>query len=143
MIFIDTGAWFALEDANDRHHAAATTIRARISKGEYGGVVTSDHVLDETLTHLALKGGVAAAGSFLDRLRGTTSVQVLWIGEDLFWKATDLLRSRGDKEWSFTDCTSFVAMEALGIRTAFSFDRHFAQAGFEVVPDLATGSGRT
>ena len=40
-----------------------------------------------------------------------------------------------DKDWSFTDCTSKVVMEDLGITTAFSFDQHFRQFGtITVVP---------
>ena len=40
-----------------------------------------------------------------------------------------------DKEWSFTDCTSYVAMQRLRIKSAFSFDHHFRQFGtVTVVP---------
>jgi len=35
-----------------------------------------------------------------------------------------------DKQWSFTDCTSYVVMRQLGIEEAFAFDRHFEQMGF-------------
>lgn len=43
-----------------------------------------------------------------------------------------------DKDWSFTDCTSFVVMERLGITQAFAFDRHFKQfPGVTVVPEAA------
>ena len=39
-------------------------------------------------------------------------------------------RSRRDKEWSLTDCISFVVMEDEGLREALTGDRHFEQAGF-------------
>jgi len=46
-----------------------------------------------------------------------------------------LFRDYADKRWSFTDCTSKVVMERLGIRTAFAFDHHFKQFGdVKVVP---------
>lgn len=49
--------------------------------------------------------------------------------------AAELFRTYADKDWSFTDCTSKVVMESLGITTAFSFDRHFRQFGnITVVP---------
>jgi predicted nucleic acid-binding protein len=33
-----------------------------------------------------------------------------------------------------TDCISFVLMKKYGIQTAFTFDRHFVQAGFNKEP---------
>jgi uncharacterized protein len=44
--------------------------------------------------------------------------------------AKQILFRYDDKDFSFTDAISFVVMERLGIRTAFTFDRHFAQYGF-------------
>lgn len=42
---------------------------------------------------------------------------------------------RVDKQWSFTDCTSRVVMERLGIQKVFAFDDHFRQFGtVTVVP---------
>lgn len=39
-----------------------------------------------------------------------------------------------DKDFSFTDCTSFIVMELLRINEAFSFDKHFDQYGFIRLP---------
>ena len=41
-----------------------------------------------------------------------------------------LYESRPDKEWSLTDCISFVVMKKEGIVEALTEDRHFEQAGF-------------
>jgi predicted nucleic acid-binding protein len=49
--------------------------------------------------------------------------------------AWELFDARADKEYSFTDCTSFVLMRRLGISTALAADDDFVQEGFEVVPD--------
>ena len=46
-----------------------------------------------------------------------------------------MFRDYADKDWSFTDCTSKVVIDSLGITTAFSFDQHFRQFGtVTVVP---------
>ncbi len=46
-----------------------------------------------------------------------------------------VFRQFSDKDWSFTDCSSKVVMEKLGVTQAFSFDRHFRQfASIAVVP---------
>ena len=62
---------------------------------------------------------------------GVTLVQV---DRDHLQKALELFEAHPDKRWSFTDCTSFVAMRDLGITRAFAFDRNFEQAGFERLP---------
>ena len=38
-----------------------------------------------------------------------------------------------DKEWSLTDCTSFVVMQEEGLTDALTTDHHFEQAGFTVL----------
>jgi predicted nucleic acid-binding protein len=40
---------------------------------------------------------------------------------------------RADKDWSLTDCISFVAMQEAGVQKALTSDQHFAQAGFVVL----------
>jgi uncharacterized protein len=51
------------------------------------------------------------------------------ITEQHFAEAWDIFQHFIDKEWSFTDCTSRVVMERLGIPRAFAFDDHFGQFG--------------
>lgn len=52
-------------------------------------------------------------------------------------RAQEVLFRYTDKDWSFADATSFVVMERLGMRYAFTFDSDFAQYGFTVlIPDL-------
>jgi uncharacterized protein len=50
-----------------------------------------------------------------------------------------LFAGRPDKEWSLTDCVSFVVMEAQGIREALTTDEHFIQAGFRALLREAIG----
>jgi predicted nucleic acid-binding protein len=41
-----------------------------------------------------------------------------------------LYRGRPDKEWSLTDCISFVVMGERSLTEALTSDHHFEQAGF-------------
>jgi len=52
------------------------------------------------------------------------------VDEELFRAGWDYFQQHQDKDYSLTDCISFVVMEKLKIETAFAFDRHFVQAGF-------------
>jgi hypothetical protein len=47
------------------------------------------------------------------------------------FNARDFLLKHEDKNYSFTDCTSFVVMEELKLTEALASDRHFKQAGFK------------
>ena len=47
--------------------------------------------------------------------------------------AIRLFAARSDKDWSLTDCLSFVVMERKRIREALTADNHFEQAGFQAI----------
>ena len=52
---------------------------------------------------------------------------------ELFDAGVALYHSRTDKDWSLTDCISFVVMSQHGITGALTGDHHFEQAGFKVL----------
>lgn len=45
--------------------------------------------------------------------------------------AVRLYEARQDKDWSLTDCLSFVVMEQRGLVLSLTTDHHFVQAGFQ------------
>ncbi len=51
----------------------------------------------------------------------------------LYDAGIELYRTRSDKDWSLTDCISFVVMEQRGIVDALTGDHHFEQAGFRAL----------
>jgi len=61
-------------------------------------------------------------------------IQIVHVGEPLFYEAWDYFAQHADKTYSLTDCISFVLMAGLAISQALTFDRHFVQAGFETLP---------
>ena len=66
----------------------------------------------------------------LDDLRKNPDVQVVPANDALFDEGVQLFANRLDKEWSLTDCISFVVMEQNGLTEALTGDHHFEQAGF-------------
>lgn len=133
MIFVDTGAFIARYVRRDGHHARARRVWAEIEKLRTA-CFTSNFVLDETFTLLGRQTSYAFAA---ERARAILSSKALTIlrpdGEDEL-AALDLFDRFADQEVSFTDCVSFALMRRYRLGRAFSFDRHFLAAGFEVLP---------
>ncbi|WP_233258721.1 PIN domain-containing protein [[Phormidium] sp. ETS-05] len=62
-------------------------------------------------------------------------MKIIWIDEEIAAKAWAIFEKfNPDKQWSFTDCTSYVVMQEQGITDVFTFDRHFSQMGFSRLP---------
>ncbi len=66
-------------------------------------------------------------------LRSDPTVTIIPSSTELFAAGVELYATRPDKEWSLTDCISFVVMEREGLTDALTGDRHFEQAGFKVL----------
>ncbi len=134
MIFIETSAWYAVEVEDDVNHEAAYKFLSTIASGKHGISVTTDYVLDETLTLLRSRRSLSSASAFIDKIKKSKSVRVFWVEEDLFEKALEVFKRSEGKSWSFTDCTSFALMKELLILGAFTFDSHFREAGLQILP---------
>lgn len=128
-VFMDSAGFFALWDAADTHHAAAVRLQEELAR-KHRRFVTTDYVVDETVTLLVVRHSHDAAADFLDSVERSEALRLEWIGPERFHAACVLFRKHADKEWSFTDCVSFTTMRDLRIRDAFTTDHHFKQAGF-------------
>ncbi len=131
MKFADTGGWFALFVPDDLNHAAAATWFAQ----QRQLLFTTDYVVDETLTLLRSRGQSTAALALGQQFFDGSLATLYFLTEDDIRAAWQVFTRYADKEWSFTDCSSRVVMEKLGITEAFAFDQHFRQFGtVSVVP---------
>lgn len=131
MIFVDTGAWYASLVPTDPDHARALQwLYANRSP-----LLTSDYVVDETLTLLRVRGEKQRALQLGMKFFHDGLAQIHKITSADLTLAWDTFQQFDDKNWSFTDCTSKVVMEQLNITVAFAFDHHFHQFGtVQVVP---------
>ena len=55
------------------------------------------------------------------------------MSQELFDRGVALYGERADKEWSVTDCISFLVMHDFRVTEALTTDHHYAQAGFVVL----------
>ncbi len=128
-VFFDTAGFLALWDASDEHHAPALRLQERLRRARRR-FLTSEYVADETVTLLLVRHSHRAAADFLTTIQESEALRLEWIDPARFHNAAEIFRKHGDKEWSFTDCTSFAIMRELRVRDAFTTDRHFREAGF-------------
>jgi predicted nucleic acid-binding protein len=132
-VFVDTGYLLALEIANDQHHQAAVQHWQQIVT-TLPPLMTTSYVFDEVVTFFNSRGHHAKAVQVGNDLLRSASLQLIHVDEGLFYEGWTYLQQHQDKDYSLTDCISFVVMQRLSISTAFAFDRHFVQAGFTKEP---------
>ena len=136
-IFVDTAGWMACADEGDPAHVLAR--HARDAALEQGNVlITTDYVVDETMTLVRMRLGLTAAKSWWEQLEGSSRLRWEWIGMERAARARKAFFRYRDKTYSYTDCTSLVVMQELKLKTVLTTDRHFQQMGLQVLPRLAT-----
>jgi uncharacterized protein len=131
-VFFDTAGFLALWDRTDEHHSRAVKLQADLTR-KRRRFITTDYVVDETTTLLLVRHSHTAATDFLQTIRSTGFLHLKWTDSELFKDAADLFVDHDDKEWSFTDCVSFVVMRNAGLSDCFTSDHHFRQAGFNAL----------
>ncbi len=129
-LFIDSSGFYAALDARDTSHKmAATEIIKSVNSG--GKLIFTDYIITESLNLAIARRGHHVAGRMLDFLEQSSAWKRVSIDTRFFDQAVGYFRKHGDKDFSFTDCTSFVVMKALRLTQALSDDHHFRQAGFQ------------
>jgi hypothetical protein len=128
-IFVDTVYWLALVNRNDRLHRQALEWSTRIEEP----LVTTDAVLTEVADALCRADRRRWAVAALEAIRSDKSVTSVAGSAKLFGGGFTLYAGRPDKDWSLTDCMSFVVMKDRKIEQALTADVHFVQAGFRAL----------
>ena len=133
-VFVDTSGLYAVVDADDRFSRVATRAwRAFAESGET--LISTNYVLLETYSLLQPRLGMEAVTAIHDGFR--PALQVIWIDRELHEASVSRLIREARRRVSLVDQTSFAVMRREGLRDAFTFDPHFADAGFTVVPGPA------
>jgi predicted nucleic acid-binding protein len=131
-VFVDTGAWIALALARDAFHARAREVWDSL-QGAGARLHTSVPVILETFTFLDRNTVRDVALAWQDSLAQVSGLRILTVTPSDLEKAWPFFQRRDLHKLSAVDATSFVLMSHEKIRAAFTFDHHFAMAGFRLV----------
>ena len=132
QVFVDSSYFKALIDKDDDFHNTAIDIFSLLKK-QKTHLITTNYIVDETLTLLRAKTNLQAATKLRDMINiGSPTITIYRVasGDDAdawYWFM---------KNWSklsFTDCVSFSVMKRLDLTHVVTFDQHFRRAGFTIV----------
>jgi predicted nucleic acid-binding protein len=128
-VFADTSYFLAFLGEKDQHHARAVGWTRALR----APVVTTEYVVIEVGNSLTKSGDRAVFVDFYRALRQDAKLEVIAASTELQDRGAKLFGERPDKEWSLTDCISFVIMSERGMHEALSADRDFEEAGFRAL----------
>lgn len=128
-IFADTSYYLALLNPADIDHGQAV----RIGGALRNQIVTTDFVLTEVGNTLSRVPVRPAFVCFMADMRADPRTTIIPATRGLLDEGFNLFTQRPDKNWSLTDCVSFVVMEQHRLTEALTADHHFEQAGFNIL----------
>ncbi len=131
-VFADTGYWVALLNPSDDLNAKAKEVSRGLGAAR---IYTTEMVLVEVANMLGKAGEHfrALVQQTIASLRQNPNVTIEPQTSTLFREALDFYAAHRDKNWSLTDCASFLVMKQEGITEALAHDHHFEQAGFKAL----------
>jgi uncharacterized protein len=131
MIFVDTSAFLAIFSVSDQNHLRAE-LCLREMREERQTLVTNNYVILESIELLQKRFGLDKARGFQSKL--LPLIQIEWNDKNQHEAAIQAVFQENRSGLSLVDCTAFQTMRRLGIETAFTFDGHFREEGFKVIP---------
>jgi predicted nucleic acid-binding protein len=130
--FVDTSAFMALLIAEDINNAPAAVIWKKLdAEGEQ--LVTSNYIVVETCALFQRRSGLPTVRGFLEDVLPLVLVE--WVDLPLHSTGSEAVLTSSRSGPNIVDCVSFAVMRKLGIKKAFTFDRHFSDQGFETLTD--------
>ena len=125
-VFADSFYFFALLNQKDQSHKAVV----EWTKSFTGQLMTTEWVMLELADGLAYSPGRSSLHRTRQGILESPHHQLVSLEMQMYEEGLRLYSSRADKEWSLTDCLSFVVMEREGLVEALTGDQQFEQAGF-------------
>jgi len=125
-VFIDTGIFVALRNAEDELHLKSKELMKKALKAEYGRIYTSDYIMDEAITTALVRTRrhdlAIDIGKYIIE---SPRITKLWTSKETFESAWQKFKTLKDKPLSFTDCTTLAHIQKNQIEQILSFDSGF------------------
>ena len=125
-LFADSHYYIALANASDADHAKAAAFARTVAHP----IVTTAWIITELADGMCKVGTRGTFDKLLALIRTDVMTTIISADQLLMDRGLNLYSARPDKNWSLTDCISFVVMQENGITEALTGDHHFEQSGF-------------
>ena len=132
-LFIDTGAFLAFLMPGDQYEEPAKKSWKLIEQNHYP-LLSSEFILVETANFLVRQQSSRIASAWLDSMMDSKEIRLIHVEREDFRVATTFAKKYSDLRISMTDALSFALMKRQKVQRAFTFDKHFEFAGFEIWP---------
>ncbi|OCQ90301.1 hypothetical protein BCD67_21375 [Oscillatoriales cyanobacterium USR001] len=135
-IFVDTWGWLALGHRRDNYHQQVKNLYYSLQSNSVE-IYTSDYVLDELISLLFKREIYSEAVKFFTSILKSADlgyIKIERVTNERFLAAWELRQKLADKpNISFTDLTSMIIMQELGIQYVLTQDNHFIQVGMGLI----------
>lgn len=131
-VYVDTAALMALVHKRDSFHKKSITVYKELHSRNTE-FVTTNAVLLEIGNAFSRSSQKPLATSVFRLVNDSPFWEVLPVDGNWFAKGMELFQKRIDKDWSQTDCIGIVVAEAYTVKNIFTSDKHFKQAGFNIL----------
>ncbi len=132
-IFIDTSGLYALRNESDKFHNKSIEIYQRIGNSGEANLIITNFILCEFINLINMRKNHKYAIKCLDFIQKSSFIHTDRINPSTEKNAINIFKQNSDKNYSYTDCTSFAYMKVNNIKKVFAFDQHFKQFGFELI----------
>ena len=131
VTFVDTSALLALVNTYDKFHDQAKHQWKALLENK-ATLLSNNYVILESISLIQRRFGM----DWIQTLQAEilSLIEIGWIDETQHQAALSNFLKNNRRQLSLVDCSSFETMRRLGIKKVFSFDEHFREQDFEVIP---------
>jgi len=130
-IFVDTSAFFSLVATEDVTASIAVDTWEEITQAD-DELITNNYVVVECVSLVQRRLGLEFVRYL--QIKILPLVKIEWLDEERHTLAVRHMLAVNRRSLSLVDCSAFESMRRLRIETAFTFDHHFREEGFKVIP---------